>query len=104
MIWVGLWGSPQPVLSAEVLENFIASAFCPLRNLDQLGGALWPKGLRRSHSDRRTHFFLGRGGNLRIFYFVACCVLFVDVLSFKFSSRSCGKNEIDCRYIYIFSQ
>ena len=38
-------------------------------------------------------FFLGKGGgNLRIFYFVACCLLFVDVLSFKFSSRSCGKN------------
>ena len=37
-------------------------------------------------------FFLGRGGNLRIFYFVACCLLFIHVLSFKFSSCSCGKN------------
>jgi len=50
------------ILSAEVLENFIASAFCPLRNLDQLGGALWPKGFRRSHSDRGTLFFFGKGG------------------------------------------
>lgn len=95
MIRVGSrWFTQPPVLESFQLRFWKILLPAHFALLETWISWVEPFGLKVSGDRTQTEepfFFLERGGNLRIFYFVACCVLFVDVLSFKFSSCSCGR-------------